>query len=56
MVIATRPTELDEWAGRIRGWAANGNVYAYFSDWEGFAIRNALALKEQLGFRLTARS
>jgi uncharacterized protein YecE (DUF72 family) len=26
------------------------------NDWEGFAIRNALALKEQLGFRLTARS
>jgi uncharacterized protein YecE (DUF72 family) len=48
-------TELDEWAERIRAWSRNGDVYAYFNnDWEGFAIRNALGLKERLD--LTARS
>jgi uncharacterized protein YecE (DUF72 family) len=41
--------ELDEWAGGIRGWARDLDVYAYFNnDWEGFAIRNALGLKERL--------
>ena len=44
------PAELDEWAERIRGWAQNGDVYAYFNnDWEGFAVRNALGLKNRLG-------
>jgi uncharacterized protein YecE (DUF72 family) len=43
------PGELDEWAGRIRGWAGHGDVYAYFNnDWEGFAIRNALGLSARL--------
>jgi len=47
--------ELDEWAGRIRGWAARADVYAYFNnDWEGFAIRNALGLKERLGLSIAA--
>jgi uncharacterized protein YecE (DUF72 family) len=42
--------ELDEWAGRIRGWSDRGDVFAYFNnDWEGFAPRNALGLKERLG-------
>jgi uncharacterized protein YecE (DUF72 family) len=43
--------ELDEWAGRIDGWRRSGiDVYAYFNnDWEGYAIRNALGLKERLG-------
>ena len=39
-------TELEEWADRIDGWAANGDVYAYFNnDWEGFAPANAAALR-----------
>jgi uncharacterized protein YecE (DUF72 family) len=42
--------ELDEWADRLRGWGERGDVYAYFNnDWEGFAVRNALGLKERLG-------
>jgi uncharacterized protein YecE (DUF72 family) len=42
--------ELDEWAERIRAWSDAGDVYAYFNnDWEGFAIHNALGLKERLG-------
>jgi uncharacterized protein YecE (DUF72 family) len=41
--------ELSEWAGRVRRLAANGDVYAYFNnDWEGFAPRNALALRGRL--------
>jgi uncharacterized protein YecE (DUF72 family) len=42
--------ELDEWAARLEQWAAGADVYAYFNnDWEGYAIENALYLKEQLG-------
>jgi uncharacterized protein YecE (DUF72 family) len=42
--------ELDEWAERVRAWAERGDVFAYFNnDWEGFAPRNALGLKERLG-------
>jgi uncharacterized protein YecE (DUF72 family) len=42
--------ELDEWAERIGAWREHVAVYAYFNnDWEGFAIRNALALKQRLG-------
>jgi uncharacterized protein YecE (DUF72 family) len=43
--------ELDEWAERIDGWRRRGtDVYAYFNnDWEGYAIKNALGLKERLG-------
>ena len=43
--------ELDEWAARIDAWRRSGiDVYAYFNnDWEGYAIRNALGLKERLG-------
>jgi uncharacterized protein YecE (DUF72 family) len=43
-------TELREWADRIRDWSGAGiDVYAYFNnDWEGFAVRNALRLKELL--------
>jgi uncharacterized protein YecE (DUF72 family) len=44
--------ELDEWAERIRGWSERGDVFAYFNnDWEGFAPRNALQLRELLGLR-----
>jgi uncharacterized protein YecE (DUF72 family) len=39
------PGELEEWAERIRGFAARGDVYAYLNnDWEGFAPANARAL------------
>src|SRR5262249_46259272 len=42
--------ELEEWADSIRGWGELGDVFAYFNnDWEGFAPRNALELKERLG-------
>jgi uncharacterized protein YecE (DUF72 family) len=44
-------TELREWAERIEGWReASLDVYAYFNnDWEGYAVRNGLTLKELLG-------
>jgi uncharacterized protein YecE (DUF72 family) len=43
--------ELDEWAARIDAWRRKRiDVYAYFNnDREGYAIRNALGLKERLG-------
>jgi uncharacterized protein YecE (DUF72 family) len=43
-------SELEEWAERFEAWRRDVDVYAYFNnDWEGFAIRNALWLKERLG-------
>jgi uncharacterized protein YecE (DUF72 family) len=43
-------TELEEWAQRIERWRADVDVYAYFNnDWEGYAIRNGVWLKERLG-------
>ena len=44
-------TEIAEWAERIDGWAASGiDVYAYYNnDWEGYAVRNGLRLRELLG-------
>jgi len=42
--------ELDEWRRRISSWRSDVEVYAYFNnDWEAFAPRNALWLKEHLG-------
>jgi len=42
-------TELDEWAGRLRTWSAEVDVFAYFNnDWEGYAIENALYLRDRL--------
>jgi len=42
--------ELETWARRIAQWRGRVEVYAYFNnDWEGFAVRNALELKERLG-------
>ena len=42
-------TELDEWAQRIGSWRDEVRVFAYFNnDWEGFAVRNAIGLKERL--------
>jgi uncharacterized protein YecE (DUF72 family) len=44
-------TEIAEWAERIDGWRADGlDVYAYYNnDWEGYAVRNGLRLREVLG-------
>ena len=42
-------TELEEWKGRIAAWRAEVEVFAYFNnDWEGFAVENALWLKEHM--------
>jgi uncharacterized protein YecE (DUF72 family) len=43
-------TEIREWADRIDGWRRDGvGVYAYYNnDWEGYAVRNGLRLKELL--------
>jgi len=42
--------ELEEWAGRFEEWRREVEIWAYFNnDWEGFAIRNALRLKELVG-------
>jgi uncharacterized protein YecE (DUF72 family) len=42
--------ELDEWAERLRAWSRDVEVFAYFNnDWEGYAIENALYVKERLG-------
>ena len=41
--------ELDDWAARIAGLRADAEVFAFFNnDWEAFAPRNALALRERL--------
>jgi uncharacterized protein YecE (DUF72 family) len=43
-------SELEEWAQRLERWRRDHDVYAYFNnDREGFAVRNALRLKERLG-------
>jgi uncharacterized protein YecE (DUF72 family) len=42
-------SELDEWAERLARWSREVEVFAYFNnDWEGYAPRNALALKRKL--------
>lgn len=42
-------TELDEWARRIAGWRRRAEVLVYFNnDWEGFAVKNAIALRRRL--------
>ena len=41
--------ELDEWAERLRRWAGEVDVFAYFNnDWEGYAIENARYLRRRL--------
>jgi uncharacterized protein YecE (DUF72 family) len=44
-------TEIAEWAERIAAWREDGiDVYAYYNnDWEGYAVRNGLRLRELLG-------
>jgi uncharacterized protein YecE (DUF72 family) len=42
--------ELDLWADRLESWSDEVDVFAFFNnDWEGYAIENALYLKERLG-------
>ena len=42
--------ELRTWAERIAAWHDRYDVFVYFNnDWEGYAIQNALRLKELLG-------
>jgi uncharacterized protein YecE (DUF72 family) len=42
-------TELEEWARRFEEWRRDVDVVAYFNnDWEVFAVRNALWLKQRL--------
>jgi uncharacterized protein YecE (DUF72 family) len=42
--------ELEEWARRFERWREETEVYAYFNnDWEAFAPRNALWLRNRLG-------
>jgi len=39
--------ELEEWRARIAAWRSKVDVYAYFNnDWEGYAVRNALWLRQ----------
>jgi uncharacterized protein YecE (DUF72 family) len=41
--------ELEEWARRFEDWSEDVDVFAYFNnDWEVFAVRNALWLKNRL--------
>ena len=46
-------TELREWARRLDDLASQAEVFAYFNnDWEVFAVRNGLRMKELLGHRV----
>ena len=41
--------ELEEWARRFEDWSDEMEIFAYFNnDWEVFAVRNALWLKNRL--------
>jgi uncharacterized protein YecE (DUF72 family) len=43
-------SELREWAHRFEDWRGRVEIFAYFNnDWEVFAVRNALRLKQLLG-------
>ncbi len=44
-------SEIREWTDRIAAWSADGtDVFAYYNnDWEGYAVKNGLRLKELLG-------
>ncbi|MGZ4356082.1 MAG: DUF72 domain-containing protein [Gaiellaceae bacterium] len=42
-------SELEEWARRFEDWRGEVEIFAYFNnDWEVFAVRNALWLKQRL--------
>ena len=41
--------ELEEWKRQFAAWRTRVEIFAYFNnDWEGFAVRNALWLKQRL--------
>ncbi|MEX2032548.1 MAG: DUF72 domain-containing protein [Dehalococcoidia bacterium] len=41
--------ELEAWRRRIEAWRARVEVFAYFNnDWQGYAVKNGLWLKERL--------
>jgi len=41
--------ELEQWAERLHGWRAEGELYAYFNnDWSAYAPRNASWLARRL--------
>jgi uncharacterized protein YecE (DUF72 family) len=43
-------SELEEWRNRIAAWRSRVEVFAYFNnDWEGYAVKNALWLRSNLG-------
>jgi len=42
--------ELEEWAKRLHSWRTESELFLYFNnDWEVFAPRNAIKLRQQLG-------
>jgi uncharacterized protein YecE (DUF72 family) len=42
--------ELGAWAKRLEQWSSEVEVFAYFNnDWEGYAIENAVYLRQRLG-------
>jgi len=44
------PEALEQWAGKIRGWATDRDVYVYFDNtMRGAAPHNAIALADRLG-------
>lgn len=51
------PRVLADWAARMREWRDMEKIYVYFNnDWEGYAINNALTLKELLLQRQNTQS
>jgi uncharacterized protein YecE (DUF72 family) len=51
------PSELEDWAGRLRGYAQSVDVWAYFNnDWEGFAPANAQTLARLLDLSSSERT
>jgi uncharacterized protein YecE (DUF72 family) len=48
-------SELREIAGRLTALAGEGDLFVYFNnDWEGFAVRNGLRLKELIAWTPTS--
>jgi len=42
--------ELDTWRRRIAAWRRETEVFVYLNnDWEGFAVRNAIYLRDHIG-------
>jgi uncharacterized protein YecE (DUF72 family) len=43
-------SEIERWARRLSQWRRETEIYCYFNnDWQGYAIRNARALRKKLG-------